>query len=58
MGDKALGEMKVDPEEREQDEDGRRVGKGHWEDWKSGENGRRCFVESLETNGFVEDILS
>ena len=28
VGDEALGEMKVDPEEREKDEDGRRVGKG------------------------------
>ena len=29
MGDEALGEMKEDPEEREQDEDGWRVGKVH-----------------------------
>ena len=31
-GDEALGEMKVDPEESEQDEDGRRFGKVCWED--------------------------
>ena len=37
--------MKVDPEEREQDEDGRRVG-GCWgEDWESGECSRQCFVD-------------
>ena len=48
-GDEELGEMKADQEEKEQDEDGRKVGK--MEEWG------RCFVEGLETNGFEEDIL-
>ena len=45
-GDDALGEMKVNPEESEQDEDGRRV-EGElikFAGRKVGESGGRCFV--------------